>query len=285
MLPNFLIIGAPRSGTTHLYRGLRQHPAVFMSDFKEPMFFAYEDKPGPGIISDRGEYQALFEGAERYLAVGEASTLYLFSEVAPEHIYRDIPQARLIAILRNPVDRAFSQYTFQRFLQTEPCETFEEALQAEDSRVMANASPFLLYRRVGLYGTQIPRYLDRFSREQMLFVLQDDLDRDPARVFHDIFDFIGVDPTFLPDLRHRTNASGIPQHDTLFRTIKSAGRTVKRLVPERWATRLSGSAHDMLLTRPSMLDSTRASLTQYFHDDIEVTQRLIQRDLSEWLSP
>jgi hypothetical protein len=135
-----------------------------------------------------------------------------------------------------------------------------------------------------LYGTQIPRYLDRFPRNQMLFLLQDDLDQDPNRVFHDIFSFIGVDPTFHPDLRHRTNASGIPQHDTLFRTIKSAGRRVKRLVPERWATRLSGSAHEVLLTRPSMSESTRASLTQYFREDIEMTQTLIQRDLSHWLS-
>lgn len=285
MLPNFLIIGAPRSGTTHLYRGLRQHPAVFMSDFKEPMFFAYENEPQPGVISDKNEYIALFSGAASYQAVGEASTLYLFNEKAPGRIYRDIPKARLIAILRNPVDRAFSQYTFQRFLQTEPYETFEAALEAEDGRAQENTvSPFLLYRRVGLYGTQIPRYLDRFSRDQILFVLQDDLDQNPNQVFHDIFAFIGVDPAFQPDLRHRTNASGIPQHDTLFRTLKLAGRTVKRLVPERWATRLSGSAHEALLTHPTMLDSTRASLTQYFHDDIEVTQNLIGRDLSHWLA-
>lgn len=284
MLPNFLILGAPRSGTTHLYRGLRQHPEVYMSDFKEPMFFAYEGTPRTGAISDMAAYEALFQSAQQYPAIGEASTLYLYSSKAPGAIQHHVPDARMIAILRNPIDRAFSQYTFQRFLETERLDSFEQALDAEDQRASdPSVSPFLLYRRVGLYGEQIPRYLERFSNDQLLFLLQDDLDTHPDQVFRQIFAFIGVDPAFEPDLRHRTNASGVPEHGTLFRLVKSVGRTVKGILPERLVTRLSGSAHEALLSRPAMAPDTRHALRQYFADDIRRTEELIGRDLSHWL--
>lgn len=285
LLPNFLIIGAPRSGTTHLYRGLRQHPEVFMSDFKEPMFFAYEGKTRPGAITDPDAYEALFEGSDRYPRRGEASTLYLYHPDAPENIERHIPNARLIAILRNPADRAFSQYTFQRLLETEPLPTFEEALAAEPERALADVSPFLLYREVGRYGIQISRYVSRFPKEQLLFLLQDDLDTHPDRVFRQIFSFLGVNPDFQPDLGgHRTNASGIPQHTTLFRALKTTGRAIKRLLPERLVTQLSGSAHEALLSHPHMSSETRATLNRYFSPDIAQTSDLIGRDLSHWLT-
>ena len=284
MFPNFLIIGAPRSGTTHLYRGLRQHPSVFMSDFKEPMFFAYENRPRKGAVSDLLEYQALFDGASGYSAAGEASTLYLYSERAPEAIGRHIPEARLIAILRNPADRAFSQYTFQRFLKTEPLDSFEEALAAESQRQKdPTVSPFFLYRRVGHSGELIPRFVARFSPSQFLFLLHDDLDSVPQKPFRQIFAFIGVDPSFVPDLRHKTNTSGVAEHGALFSLVKSVGRRIKKILPERLSTELSGTAHQALLTRPSMNPDTRRQLIEEFSEDIQKTGELIGRDLSHWL--
>jgi len=283
MLPNFVIIGAPRSGTTHLYHGLRLHPEVFMSDFKEPMYFAYQDTARPGMISDRAEYEALFDHGVGYLAVGEASTLYLYSDKAAANLRAMIPQAKLVAILRQPADRAFSQYTFQRFLGTEPLDSFEAGLAAENERAQTDASPFLLYRRAGLYGEQIPRYFEHFPRQQLLFTLQDDLDSHPEQVFAKIFAFLGVDPTFQPDLHHRTNASGVAEHRALFDLVKAAGRRVKRFMPERIATQLSGTAHERLLTRPTMSEETRRRLTDSFREDILKTAALIDRDLSHWL--
>ncbi len=284
MLPNFLILGAPRSGTTHLYRGLRQHPDVFMSDFKEPMFFAYEGHPRASVVSERGAYEALFSGSTGFKAVGEASTLYLYSEEAARNIRRTIPDARLIGILRHPAERAFSQYTFQRFLEDEPFTTFEDALQAEDERARGPHNPFHLYQRVGLYSRQIRRYQDLFPASQLLWLLQDDLERDPDQAFAQIFAHIGVNTAFRPDLRHKTNASGVPQHRTLFRLVKSAGRTVKQFLPETWVTRLSGSAHSTMLSRPAMRPATRSALVEFFADDIRNTATLIDRDLSHWLS-
>ena len=283
MLPNFLIIGAPRSGTTHLYKGLRQHPEIFMSDYKEPQFFAFEGYPRPGALTDRSAYEALFDGAGTRKAAGEASTLYLWSERAPEGIKKSIPNAKLIAILRHPAERAFSQYTFQRFLKTEPLDTFEDALAAEDRRRTEDVTPFMLYREVGLYGQQLPRYQDRFAPDQLLILLQDDLESHPTAVFQQIFAFLGVNPEFLPDLRHKTNASGVPQNQTMFEAVKKAGRAVKRFLPETLATRLSGTAHETLLQRPDMHEETRANLIAYFRDDILKTQHLIGRDLSHWL--
>jgi len=284
MLPNFVIIGAPRSGMTHLYHGLRLHPEVFMSDFKEPMYFAYQDMPRPGMLSDRAAYEALFDQATGYPAIGEASTLYLYSDKAAVNLRAAIPHARLVAILRQPADRAFSQYTFQRFLGTEPLDSFEAGLAAESKRAQAHTSPFLLYRQVGLYGEQIPRYFEQFPKEQLLFVLQDDLDSHPDQVFAQIFAFLGVDPTFQPDLHHRTNASGVAEHRAIFDFVKSAGRRIKRFLPERIATQLSGTAHERLLTRPTMLEETRARLIETFREDILKTSDLIDRDLSHWLT-
>lgn len=283
MLPSFLILGAPRSGTTHLYRGLRQHPDVFMSDFKEPMFFAYENNPAPSVISDRAAYEALFANANPDHARGEASTLYLYSDKSPQNIHRTVPEARLVAILRNPTERAFSQYTFQRFLETEPLATFEAALAAEPERAKTDRVPFHLYRPVGLYSEQIHRYYELFPKEQLLILLQEDLETQPDRVFRDIFRHIGVDDAFVPDLRHKTNASGVPQNQTLFRAVKSAGRVVKRFLPETLVTRLSGTAHETMLARPTMTPETRAMLIDYFRDDITRTAALIDRDLSAWL--
>ena len=120
-LPNFIIIGAEKAGTTALWQFLRQHPQVYMSAVKEPQFFGYEGRevsfqgPGPVVkealpICDLEEYKSLFKGTESYKAVGEASPSYLYNSQAPERIRHYVPQAKLIAILRNPVDRAYSRF-------------------------------------------------------------------------------------------------------------------------------------------------------------------------------
>lgn len=258
-----------------------------MSDFKEPMFFAYENDPRSSVVSDLKTYESLFNSAGNAHAVGEASTLYLYSERAPLTIAKYIPDARMIAVLRNPIDRAFSQYTFQRLLHDEPCDTFEQALALEEERRerLSHLMPFILYREVGLYSDQVKRYQQQFSPEQLLFLLQDDLDHHPQQVFQRIFSFLEVDPLFEPNLPHRTNASGVPENQTLFRLIKTTGRAFKRFLPESTVNRLSGKTHETLLTRPAIHEATRQELQSFFHDDIEKTAALLDRDLSHWLNP
>lgn len=284
MSPNFLIIGAPRTGTTHLYKGLRQHPEIYMSDFKEPMFFAYEGESHAATIADWDSYQKLFDHAQGQKAIGEASTLYLWKDSAPGNIYRHLPEVRLIAVLRNPVERAFSQYTFQRLLEVETCETFEEGLEAEASRAEdPKVSDFFRYVEVGLYADQIARYQALFAPDQLKFVLNDDLDRDQSQVFQDIFRFLGVDDTFRPNLEHRTNASGVAPKKSFYGALKAGGRMVKGLLPESMTTRLSGALNAHYLARPQVSQETYQKLLNVFQEDVIRTGKLIERDLSAWL--
>lgn len=283
MQPNFLIIGAPRTGTTHIYKGLRQHPQVYMSDFKEPMFFAYEGENVPGMTNTWDEYVHLFDNAQSGQIIGEASTLYLWKESTPANIHRYLPDVKLIAVLRNPIERAFSQYTFQRLLGVEPYATFEEALEAEPTRARdRSSSDFFRYTEVGLYAHQVARYQEQFSKDHLMIFLNEDLESDQQQVFQTIFTFIEVDSSFSPNLAHRANASGIPQKKLWYETIKAGGRLIKGFLPEVWTTRLSGALNERYLARPKISPDTYRRLLKFYEDDIKHTEDLIGRDLSAW---
>ena len=256
-----------------------------MPDFKEPMFFSYEGKSRPWAVDTWQDYQELFRDADRFIARGEASTLYLWHPHAALNIRRQMPDARLIAVLRNPVERAFSQYTFQRLLNMEPYDTFEAALAAEEERQQSSTSAFLLYTEIGRYSEQIARYQTLFPPEQILIVLNEDLQDHPDQVFSAIFRHIGVDPSFEPNLEQRTNPSGIPKKKALYERLKAGGRKVKGLIGTEWAMKLSGALDRRYLTRPHVSKDTYNTLLSLFHADILRTQELIGRDLSRWLEP
>ena len=178
MLPNFLVIGAAKSGTTSLYHHLASHPAVFMSPVKETNFFALEGRDIPpgqlsnpergssGLVHTLGEYETLFEGVEGESAIGEASPWYLHSEQAPARIHHHIPACRLIAILRHPADRAYSAYLANRRDGIEPLNSFEGALeeQAERQRRWNWGLEFL---HGGYYHRHLSRYHELFPAEQI----------------------------------------------------------------------------------------------------------------------
>lgn len=154
ILPNFLIIGAAKSGTSSIYDYLKQHPQIYMSSIKEPIFFAFEgeqiDEFGPfnddplakGTLTNSAtnidDYQALFRDVDGEKAIGEASVRYLYFSKSPNRIKKYIPEAKLIAILRNPVDRAYSHFLMNLRKQFEPLNDFSKALQAEEKRKLDN---------------------------------------------------------------------------------------------------------------------------------------------------
>jgi Sulfotransferase family len=170
-MPNFLIIGAAKSGTTSLYHYLNQHPQIYMSPEKEPEFFALEgrklDFDGPDgkeVINRRiqrnrptniEEYRALFEGVSGETAIGEASPWYLYSVQAPSRISYYIPGVKLIAVLRNPVERAYSLFLYLRLRGQEPLSDFSQALQAEEVRKRDNWEWWWYYKDVGFYHAQL----------------------------------------------------------------------------------------------------------------------------------
>ncbi len=291
-MPNFLILGTIKAGTTSLYHYLKQHPDVFMSPVKEPKFFAV-DRSIPldrGMnrfaITERADYEAQFESVAGQQAVGEASPQYLWSPVAPSRIHESVPAARLIAGLRNPVERAFSAYMHLVREGAEPHGDFSTALAAEAERIADGRGPLWRYVEVGMYSRQVERYLDLFERRQLKIYLYEDLCADPATLLQELFRFLEVDDSFTPDIRARHNVSGTPRSRALQSIIRGhhrAAALVRPLVPRRTRQRLGVALGRWNLSRSTLPDEVRGRLIDLFREDVLRLQDLIGRDLTAWL--
>ena len=303
-MPNFLIIGAQKSGTTSLYAYLKQHPQIFMSHLKEPRFFAFEgEKPnfrGPGdqelyenIVGDIEAYRTLFEGVSKEKAIGEASVVYLYISSAPERIRHYIPGVKVIAILRNPVERAYSAFLHLTRDRKEPLRDFARALRAEEERIRNNWGPIWHYRQVGFYYVQLKRYFETFEREQIKVYLYEDLNDDPIKVMKDIYRFLGVEDAFVPEVSRRYNVSGIPTNEgwyalyTFLLRQNLVKSIVKPLLPrglrQRVSTTLLSTLQDRTLVKPPLPTEVQQQLIELYKEDILKLQELIRRDLSQWL--
>jgi hypothetical protein len=198
-LPDFLILGAQKAGTTALYDYLYRHPAIAGPSWKEVSFFDLHWRRGERWY--RGHFP---RGAQS--PVGEASPSYLFHPQAPERVRSLVPEARLIVLLRDPVDRAFSHYQHEVALGREPL-SFEDALAAEEERTRGEVERMLAgpgtfsyawwnwtYSARGLYAEQLERWLDIFPREQLLVLLTDELAEKPAETYARVLEFVGAPP-------------------------------------------------------------------------------------------
>jgi hypothetical protein len=293
MLPNLLLLGAAKSGTSSLYRYLAQHPDVFMTTFKEPHFFAWDggeyDVRGPNVerirtraVRDLDSYLRLFSDARDERVRGEASTGYLHTPGVAERIRAYVPHARLIAVLRNPIDRAYSAFTHARRIGWEPLTDFEEALRLEQRRLAERWIGLTLYTTVGRYARHLDRYLAVFPCDQIRVYLFDDLVKQPTRLAQDVFRFVGVDDEFQPDVTMRNRGRAV-------RSVRLGmlSRTVRRSrVGRRLPSRPFGTFLRAINDRPidQLPDPTRRRLADEFEPDIAQLSRLLGRDLSPWLT-
>lgn len=297
-LPDFLVIGAAKSGTTALWSFLRQHPQVFMPELKEPHHFAFEPDraapvfKGPGAtihdsVTDRRAYAELFARAGSATAVGEASALYLYLADAAARIQAVLPDVRLVAILRQPADRAFSSYQHLKRQGREPAPSFEAALALEEQRIADSWGFLWRYRDLGHYPRQLRVYLERFGPERLLVHLYDDLVRDPPAVVRRTYQFLGVDPGFEPDLFARPNVGGTPRAGWRGRLL-SRGSPVRRaasvIVPARLRRCAGALADRQALQRESIDPESRRRLTEEFRAEILELGTLLDRDTSAWLA-
>jgi hypothetical protein len=302
-LPNFLIIGAAKAGTNALYHYLRQHPQVYMSPWKEPKFFAFESEADLGfraangrdapvnasVILDQAEYEELFDDAsDDELARGEASTHYLYVEKSPARIKALIPDARLIAVLRNPVDRAFSSYQHLVRDDLEPLD-FDAALDAEPQRIAEHYAYLYRYTDLGFYSEQLDRYEKSFPESQLCVLLYDDLRSDPEGTCRRIFSFLGVDEHFVPDMSGEYNRSGVPKNRVMHRLLNPSAPMKRRLwnVTPRFAReRLLDAQTKMVnrnLQRQTMPEPERDRLRDVFREEVGRLETRLGRDLSHWL--
>jgi hypothetical protein len=291
MLPNFIVIGAAKAGTTALYWYLAEHPAVFMSPVKETNFFAYgRDSAGQLLyglpelhefpVTTLSEYENLFANAGNAVAVGEASPIYLECPQAAGRIQTHVPHARLICGLRHPVERAYSDYLMYLRLRGERLEPTRDLVSSAPW-----AQPDSHWMQIGRYHGQLARYYEAFPGGQIHIFLFDDLRRDALGTVQAIYRFLGVDPAFVPDFDTPHNIGGMPANRQLERLFSSSTlrRAVAPLVPQRaakWVRRLR--ARNMV-TAPALPPELRKELTHHFRDDIVQTSRLIGRSLEHWL--
>jgi hypothetical protein len=298
-LPDFFVIGASKSGTTSLWNHLDQHPDIFMCRPKEPQFMGFGEQawpytyPGAAFLKrfkavmTLPAYQALFVDAGAGQLAGEASVSSLDVARSAARIKHYAPQAKLIAILRHPADRAFSHYNMVRRSSDEPIADFRAALAAEPDRIASGWWPGYHYRKNGLYAQNLSRYFELFERQRIRVVLNDDLNAKPHDVMRNLYGFLDVNDAFVPDLDKRFNEGGNqPKNETLFRLARDnrITRALRRHAQPLYQP-LKGFAK-AAMTKPAVLDpALRDELTQDYRDDILRLQDMIDRDLSHWLKP
>lgn len=298
--PNFFIVGAPKCGTTALSEYLRDHRNIFVSQPKEPHFFS-TDLNRLCLVNDVEHYEKLFRDAtDEHVAVGEASTGYLFSDCALENIRAYAPESKLVAMLRNPVDMVHAWHA-QRLFATDEDETdFEAAWRLQDRRTEGNDVPrkcrhvkLLMYREIGMLGAQMAHVYEVFPREQVLAILFDDFVADTKRVYEETLDFLGVPqdgrvefPRINENRRHRLRWLGeFTQNPPA--PVRAVTKLVKRVTgkgelgflnPLRDLNRLREGREPL---RPEFGDELREA----FAEDVATLSKLLGRNLDHWTRP
>ncbi|MDJ0727079.1 MAG: sulfotransferase [Prochloraceae cyanobacterium] len=294
ILPNFLIIGAAKAGTTALHTYLNQHPQIYMTPRKETNFFALEgetiDFKGPGdeaindfSITTLDAYQAEFKGVTNEIAIGEACPLYLYNSKTAAKIYQYNPEIKIIVILRNPSDRAYANFLHLIRDDREPFQDFAKALQAESQRIKQNWEWFWHYIQLGYYGKQLQQYYDLFERDRIKIYLYDDFRNNSLSVVQNIFNFLKVKDDFVPDMNIRPNKSGMPKNQFLHRMLTKPN-PIKTALKPLFPPLLRQKIQHQNLAKPELTQEIKQELIELYREDILHCQDLIQRDLSYWLS-
>jgi hypothetical protein len=273
-LPTFLIIGAAKAGTTSLAEYLSEHPQVFVAPEKEINFFDRHHRRGPDW------YRSRFASAGDARAVGEASPAYMYFDDALARMAQLVPEAKLVAILRDPVERLYSDYWYR--VPLGETRSFAEVVRQE----IAEGKPFhktmrMGYLEVGRYARHLRRVCEHFPRESLLILLMDDLRSDPPGTFASLCRFIGVDDGFRPpSLGQPTNEAYTLRWPALRRTMWRL-RLGKRA---RWLAKRLDDFNRVPLTKPAMDPALGAELKAWYAADNAELAEWLGRDLTAWSS-
>src|ERR1022692_194049 len=284
-------------------RGAREASPALLSAVKEPKFFLTDGPPprrggGPGDIQTyrehvwrRQDYEALFDSAPAGVLCGESTPFYLHDRTARRRIRTLVPQARLIVILRDPVERAHSNWTHMWSAGLEPIGDFLLACAEEDRRVAAGWSAFWHYRGLGRYGEQLEDLYTMFPRDQVLVFRYRYLVDRPADALDMICTFLGVAPGIV-DHVPRENVTAHPDstlsHLAWSRALR-AGASVGRLLPGAAATAITSPVERILQqkarSRQPLTGPQRQALIPYFEADVRLLETVTGADFSDWLEP
>ena len=308
--PTFLGVGAARSGTTSIYYWLKQHPGIYVSPVKEPNYFSdlYPKFCGPGdeqnlnrpleknsegkyiqrhaaIVTSLEQYCELFSGAEGFSIRGEISPSYLYYPTAAVRIKQLLPQSKIVIFLRDPIERAFSQFKLFVMVARETKE-FDEAIRLEESRIEDGWEYAWSYRGLGLYAQQVKSFLDFFPHEHVGVWLYEDLRQSPAKVYIQVCDFLGADGSFTPDFSHHNPSQNkVTKLQWFYNRYSHIISKFTMLIPVSlrsglvlWGERVLGEKQLMLK------DHTRCELLEYYRSDIlELDQLMPQLGVIRWI--
>jgi len=309
-LPNFFIVGAAKSGTTSLYEYLKLHPEVYMAPIKETHHFStdidntkfrsnyarslnkdlskfLESDMEEGIfhafVKDWSEYVQLFKKVKNEKAVGEVTNSYLYSREAAKNIKEKFPNAKIIMMLRNPVDRAFSHYLMDLRIGYET-EDFMTALKKDMARDPKGWGISNLYSEIGQYAEQVQRFMQVFPKEHLRIYLFDDFVKNPEATMKDIFRFLGVSEETSIDFTKKYNPSFIPKNKFIgkLNTQKRVKDWLKSVLPKSVKSKFKKTFYtDKDL--PKIKPEERKFLIEVFKEDVMKLSQLLNRDLSSWL--
>lgn len=278
-LPNFIIFGTRKAGTTSLYHYLSQHPEIYMSTLKGSRFFLYDpahpERRKNVPVKTLEDYRSFFSGAGKKAAkaIGEASPSYIGSRGAAERIHATIPTVKLIASLRHPVDRTYSHYQMAM------------RYRKPGDRTPFTPETFREWSDVGFYSRYLRTYFDLFDRSQIKIVILEQWKQDTPAVIRDLYRFLDVDESFVPDLKTKYNTGGEPRSGLIASVLKPRPFHIrlKPYIPESIRAAANRLRNLNMRKAPPLSPELRYELESYFHDDILALQDLTGMDLSIWL--
>lgn len=296
ILPNLFLVGAPKAGTTTVYRWLSEHPDVFFPPRKkEPAFFAGfhgQSWSGPGaerfvdyIVGSQEEYLSLYDDAGGFRWRGDASSDYLWRPSVPAAIEASCGDSdlRIVVILRNPVTRAFSEHCHLIRDGLERA-SLEESFQLENERFESGWQPLFYHYKRGAYSEGLERYFETFGRDRVKVLLYEDLEQEPRVFMQEVFEFLNLAPIeFSAEERH--NVSGVTKNRWLHRALQANHlfkSAVKRLVGSERSRRIRLALERRNLKPLQMSEGEQVFLLEVFREDIGRVERLLDRDLSRW---
>lgn len=294
---DFFVVGAPKCGTTAMYTYLSVHPQIYMPEWKEPHFFGsdldFRDQRRP----TPEEYQGLFAAAKVGEKLGEASVFYLYSKRAAEEIHQHNPGAKIIIMLRNPVDMLYSYHSQRLYNGTEDIVDFSAALAAEPNRHHGDQLPRhiglyqgLFYRKLADFPDQVERYLSIFGHNNVHVILYDDFKTDPHSVYCQLCDFIGIDSEVLPTF-NTVNANKVARFRWARALLWSPPPGLRKLgyhmLPNSRVRSYLRKGLRRITTvnqpRKPLDPLLRKQLQQQFTPSIKRLSKVLERDLSFWM--
>jgi hypothetical protein len=292
--PNLFIVGAPKCGTTALYRYLRNHPEVFMSPAKEPQFFAADIFANQRNVTTLAQYLECFAGANGQKKIGEASTCYLGSGTAASEIKAFSPTAQIVIMVRNPVDVMYAQHSERIFGQAEHVRDFEAAVDSNEERKW-KAGPFKGerairpgYRELSRFTQAVKRYFDAFRRENVHVIIYDDFVSDAAGVFGDLLRFLEVGPAPVTDysvVNGNRRARSMAIQEFIRHPPKRLWRLSEFVLSKRFRAGMGRTLRRLNVVyepRPPMNEGLRRRLQKECEPDVEELSHLLDRDLTHW---